>query len=176
MAKDSAERQHFLHHRKFYWTVIVQTMRELSNFWIVVPDYTHTHMLTSSPHTPLFSCYVKAKWKWKSLSRARLCNLTGYTVHRILQAGILKWVAFPFSRWSPQPRGQTQVSCIGVVGGNMHIPRSGGPGGGHSAVDSWSSLLPLCPTHWRHGGGNCEDGVCWQPSNVCPYTSVSPRG
>ena len=34
------------------------------------------------------------------------------TVHGILQAGILKWVAFPFSRRSSQTRDRTQVSCI----------------------------------------------------------------
>ena len=41
-----------------------------------------------------------------------LCNLMDYTVHGILQARILDWVAFPFSRGSSQPRGQTQVSRI----------------------------------------------------------------
>ena len=35
-----------------------------------------------------------------------------YTVHGILQARILDWVAFPFFRGSPQPRDQTQVSHI----------------------------------------------------------------
>ena len=35
-----------------------------------------------------------------------------YTVHRILQARILEWVAFPFSRISSQPRDPTPVSCI----------------------------------------------------------------
>ena len=35
-----------------------------------------------------------------------------YTVHGILQARILKWVAFPFTRASSQPRDQTQVSHI----------------------------------------------------------------
>ena len=34
------------------------------------------------------------------------------TVHGILQARILAWVAFPFSRGSSQPRDQTQVSLI----------------------------------------------------------------
>ena len=34
------------------------------------------------------------------------------TVHGILQARILGWVAFLFSRASSQPRGQTQVSRI----------------------------------------------------------------
>ena len=37
---------------------------------------------------------------------------TDYTVHGILQARILVWVAFLFSRGSSQPRDQTQVSCI----------------------------------------------------------------
>ena len=35
-----------------------------------------------------------------------------YTVHGILQARILKWVAFPFSRGSSQPRDRTQVSHV----------------------------------------------------------------
>ena len=35
-----------------------------------------------------------------------------YTVHGILLAGILEWVAIPFSRVSSQPRDQTRVSCI----------------------------------------------------------------
>ena len=34
------------------------------------------------------------------------------TVHGILQARILEWVAFLFSRGSSQPRDQTQVSRI----------------------------------------------------------------
>ena len=41
-----------------------------------------------------------------------LCNPMNYTVHGILQAGILEWVAFPFSGRSSQPRDQTQVSCM----------------------------------------------------------------
>ena len=35
-----------------------------------------------------------------------------YTVHGILQARIVEWVAFPFSRRSSQPRDQTQVSTL----------------------------------------------------------------
>ena len=44
-----------------------------------------------------------------------LCDPMDYTVHGILQARILEWVAFPFSRESSQPRDGTQVSRI--VGG-----------------------------------------------------------
>ena len=39
-----------------------------------------------------------------------LCNPMDYTVHGILQARVLEWVAFPFSGGSSQPRNQTQVS------------------------------------------------------------------
>ena len=43
-----------------------------------------------------------------------LCDPMGYiyTVLGILQARILEWVAFPFSRGSSQPRDWTQVSRI----------------------------------------------------------------
>ena len=41
-----------------------------------------------------------------------LCRPMVYTVQGILQARILEWVAFPFSRGSSQPRDQTQVSRI----------------------------------------------------------------
>ena len=41
-----------------------------------------------------------------------LCDPMDYTVHGILQARILEWVAFPFSRGSSQPRDRTQVSHI----------------------------------------------------------------
>ena len=39
-----------------------------------------------------------------------LCDPMDYTVRGILQARILEWVAFPFSRGSSQPRDRTQVS------------------------------------------------------------------
>ena len=41
-----------------------------------------------------------------------LCDSMDHTVHGILQARILEWVTFPFSRGSSQPRDRIQVSCI----------------------------------------------------------------
>ena len=38
------------------------------------------------------------------------CSPPGSSIHGILQAGTLKWVAVPSSRGSSQPRDQTQVS------------------------------------------------------------------
>ena len=55
--------------------------------------------------------YLLSGVKWKSLSRVQLCDPMD-CVHGILQARILEWVTFPFSRGSSQPRDRTQVSPI----------------------------------------------------------------
>ena len=55
------------------------------------------------------------QYVWKALSRVRLFVTLwteDYTVHGILQARTLEWVAFPFSSGSSQPRDRTQVSRI----------------------------------------------------------------
>ena len=54
---------------------------------------------------------MKVKVKFALLCPT-LFDPMGYTVHGILQARILEWVAFPFSRGSSQPRDRTQVSRI----------------------------------------------------------------
>ena len=43
-----------------------------------------------------------------------LCDPMDDTVHGILQARILEWVAYPFSKGSSQPRDRTQVSHTAV--------------------------------------------------------------
>ena len=40
------------------------------------------------------------------------CSPPGSSIHGILQARILEWVAISFSRGSSRPRNWTQVSCI----------------------------------------------------------------
>ena len=47
------------------------------------------------------------------------CSSPGSSVHGILQARMLEWVAIFFSRGSSQPRNQTQVSRIA---GRFFIP------------------------------------------------------
>ena len=61
----------------------------------------------------------------------------GYTVHGILQARILEWVAIPFSRGSSQPKNRTQVSCI--VGG-FFIRRATNPSSNTGDVGHMSSI------------------------------------
>ena len=52
--------------------------------------------------------------EWVKVSQLclTLCNPVDYAVHGSLQARILEWIAFPFSRGSSQARDQTQVSHI----------------------------------------------------------------
>ena len=44
------------------------------------------------------------------------CSPPGSSVHGILQARILEWVAILFCRGSSQPRGQIHISCIPSIG------------------------------------------------------------
>ena len=59
---------------------------------------------------------VLSKVKWSEVKVAQLCptlcNPMDYTVQGILQARLLEWVAFPFSRGSSLPRDRIQVSHI----------------------------------------------------------------
>ena len=47
------------------------------------------------------------------------CSPRGSSVHGILLARILKWVAIPFSRGSSQPRGRTHVSITDAMDMNL---------------------------------------------------------
>ena len=66
------------------------------------------------------STWMSVKWKVKVLVTQSClifcdptnCSPPGSSVHGILQARILEWVAICFSRGSSQSRDQTQVSCI----------------------------------------------------------------
>ena len=53
----------------------------------------------------LFSCWVMSD-SWEPMA----CSLSGSSIHGILQARILEWVAISFSRGSSLPRDRTQVS------------------------------------------------------------------
>ena len=53
-----------------------------------------------------------------------LCNPSDYSptvssVHAILQARILEWVATPSSKGSSQPRVQTSISCFSCIAGRF---------------------------------------------------------
>ena len=78
-----------------------------------------------------------------------------YTVHEIVQARILEWVAFPFSRGSSQPRDGTQVSFI-----------TGGFFTSWATRGTLNSRVPL-PKKSMHG--------CWFFSHPVTSDSLQPR-
>ena len=75
-----------------------------------------------------------------------LCNPMDYKVHEILQARILEWVTFPFSRGSSQPRDRTQISHI--AGGFF---------------TSWANYLGLCMKKFHMSYRVDEKGL-WEQS------------
>ena len=84
--------------------------------WGAAEDQTECCTKTQTPNTPstlppTWSSHpgiCVSWWKWKLLSCVRLFVI----LLAILQARILEWVAFPFSRGSSQPSDRTQVSRI----------------------------------------------------------------
>ena len=44
------------------------------------------------------------------------CSPPGSSVHRIVQARILEWVAISYSRGAPQPRDLTCISYVSCIG------------------------------------------------------------
>ena len=88
---------------------VTKSQTRLSDSLSLSLSHTHTHTHTQTLqlwHTGsgprgLSSPRHKAKF---AQSCPTLCDPTDYTVHGTLQARILEWVAFPFSRGSSQPR------------------------------------------------------------------------
>ena len=88
---------------------------------------------------------IKASEVKVAQSCPTLCDPIDYRVHGILQAKILEWVAFPFSRGSSQPRDPTQVS--GIAG--RPVEPQGKPMKatfGKNMFCMHAKLLQLCPT------------------------------
>ena len=74
---------------------------------IILNPWLQISVQDTSPNRPKFP-YSFRKVKVK----VTLCDPMDYTVHWILQARILEWIATPFSRGFSQPRDRTQVSRI----------------------------------------------------------------
>ena len=70
---------------------------------------THTHKITLHCKSTV---KVKVAQSCPAVCDPMDCSLPGSSVHGILQARMLEWVAIPFSRESSQPRDRTQAFCI----------------------------------------------------------------
>ena len=81
--------------------------------YVAAPQYYYgdaTSFTFSIVHHPFMSMCAKSLQPCPTLCDPMDCSLPGFSVHGILQARILEWVANPFSRGSSRPRDQTQVS------------------------------------------------------------------
>ena len=64
-----------------------------------------------SKSSPTRACVLVTRLS-PTLCNPKDCSQPGSSVHGILQAGILEWVAIPFLRGSSRPKNQIQVSHI----------------------------------------------------------------
>ena len=83
--------------------------------WAFVPIEEQRRLDRHKYHCPQSSSTL---WKWENVTQScptlcdpMDCSPPGSSVHGILQARILEWVAILFSRASSRSRGWTQVSC-----------------------------------------------------------------
>ena len=67
----------------------------------------------------LYIVFAKSLQLCPTLHNPMDCNLPGSSVHEILQAKILEWVATPSFRWSLWPRDQTHVLCGSCIAGRL---------------------------------------------------------
>ena len=111
----------------------------------------------SNPHSGLqclrLKCQTKVKVKVKvAQSCQTLCDTMDYTVHGTLQARILEWVAFPFSRGSSQSRDRTQVSRI-ASGFFYQLSHKGSPSYDKSCTSAGFPGRPVVKTWPSYAGG-----------------------
>ena len=82
-------------------------------------DCTNSHCITSFFRTDTYclsNCQGEVAQSCPTLCNPVDCSLPGSSVHGILQARILEYVAISFSRESSWPRDQTCVSYVSCIG------------------------------------------------------------
>ena len=118
----------FLKVRDFYSSLglhCFSSVQSLSHVWLFVTPWIAARQ--ASLGRP------EVKWsevKWNELAQScptlcdpMDCSLPGSSLHGILQARVLEWVAIAFSRGSSWPRDWTQVSRIPGRGFNLWATR-----------------------------------------------------
>ena len=79
-----------------------------------LPNHPHHHICIEkylNIYSLLWKVKVLVAQSWPPLCDPMDFSPPGSSVHGILQARVLEWVAIPFPRGSSWPRDRTQVSC-----------------------------------------------------------------
>ena len=91
------------------------TLRKETGPWQVPWEHTERYPTVSgvASLTDSSKCmYAKSLQSCLTLCDPMDCSPSGSSVHGILQARILEWVAIPFSGESSQPRDWAHISCL----------------------------------------------------------------
>ena len=88
---------------------MIVSVKVLFHYKYYILDYVYSNVESETKVTQLYP----------TLCDPMDCSPPGSSIHWILQARILEWVAISFSRGSSQPRDRTQVSRIAGVGFNL---------------------------------------------------------
>ena len=92
-------------------------------------------------HSPVCVCVYMCAQSCLTLCDSMDCSLPWSTVHGVLQARILEWVALPFSRGTSWPRDWTCVSYVSCIG-------------------RWVLY------HNHHPGSTYQDFICFPETNI----------
>ena len=84
----------------------------LTEFTLYDRTEVHSHHYTWFNFFPLYGWVIFHCISCPTLCNPMDCSLPGLSIHGILWARILEWVAILFSKGSSQPRDRTQVSWI----------------------------------------------------------------
>ena len=76
------------------------------------PSPGHSELSNIHFHSALTILYSEIAQSCMTLCDPMVCSLPGSSLHRILQARVLEWIAISFSRGSSRSRDPTQVSRI----------------------------------------------------------------
>ena len=92
--------------------------------------------------------HAKSLQSCPSLCNPMDCSPAGSSIHGILQAKILEWVAVPSSRGSAQPRYQTCVFYVSCLAGRFFITSA-----------TWEAF-------WNGKNCHCDDWEQWFASSL----------
>ena len=127
--------------------------------------------------------WVKVTQLCPTICDPMACSPSGSSVHGLLQARILKWVAISFSRRSSPPRDWTWVSCLAAAAAAKSLqscptlwdPIDGAhqasPSLGFSRQEHWSGLPFPSPMHESESEVSQS---CLTPSDPIDCSSQGP--
>ena len=99
--------------------------------------------LSPLPCTSLYACVCAKSFQCLTLCNPMYCSPPGSSVHGILQARILEWVAMPCSSGSSQSRDRTLVSFGSCISGRFFITERPGKPPFPIILSKWSmSQIP----------------------------------